>query len=101
MLLNIIFSLILFFGFFNLCIGKIFQFLGFDGSFYSFIIGRISILAFILLYKNKEINFVLIDYRKINNLNEYINYILKYYRLISSNNNGRSNSTILKSYIET
>ena len=28
-------------------------------------------------------------------------YILKYYRLISNNNNGRSNSTILKSYNET
>ena len=101
MLLNIIFSLILFFGFFNLYIGKILQFLGFNGSFYSFILEIICILAFILLYKNKEINFVLIDYRKINNLNEYINYILKYYRLISNNNNGRSNSTILKSYIET
>ena len=101
MLLNIIFSLILFFGFFNLCIGKIFQFLGFNGSFYSFIIGIICILAFILLYKSKEITYVLIDYKKINNINEYVNYILKYYRLISNSNNTRCNSTILKSYIET
>ena len=101
MLLNIIFSLVLFFGFFNLLIGKIFQFLGFNGSFYLFIIGIICILAFFLLYKSKEINFVLVDYTKINNINEYINYILKYYRLISNSNNTRSNSTILKSYIET
>ena len=101
MLLNIILSLILFFGFLDLCIGKICQFLGFNGSFFLFIIGIIFIFVFILLYKNKEIYFVLIDYKKINNVNEYINYILKYYRLISNNNNARCNSAILKSYIET
>ena len=101
MLLNIIFSLILFLGFFSLFMGMIFQFLGFNGMIYLFILGIICIFFFIILYKNKEINFALIDYKNINNVDDYINYILKYYKIISNKNNSRNNSAILKTYIET
>ena len=100
MLLNIILSLILFFGYFTLFIGKILKFLKFNGSIYLFVFWIIYIFAFFLFLKNKEIKFNLLDYKTINNANEYINYILKYYRLILCKNNSRNNMTILKSYIE-
>ena len=101
MLLNIIFSLILFFGFFTLFIGKIFKFLGYNGSIFFYFLIIVIIFLFIIFFKNKEMDFISIDYRNINNPNEYINYIMKCYRIILNKNNSRFHSTVLKSYIET
>ena len=101
LLLNIIFSLIVFNGFFCLFIGYTFTYLDFNGSIYLFFVGIICIFVFILFLKKKEINYVLINYKNINNPNEYIIYILNYYRIISSQNNSRNYSMILKSYIST
>ena len=101
MLLNIIFSLILFFGFFTLFIGKMFKFLGYNGSIFFYFLIIVIIFIFIIFYKSRETDFALIDYKSINNADEYINYILKYYRIILNKNNSRNNLTLLKSYIET
>ena len=101
LLLNIILSLILFIGFVSLFIGNIFKFLGFNGSIFIYFLGIIFIFIFIFLYKTKEMEYALIDYKNINNPDEYINYILKYYRIILNKSNYRNNSIILKSYIET
>ena len=101
MILNIIFSIIVFLGFLTLFVGNILKFLGFNGSIYFYLIGFIDIFIFILFYRNKEIDFVLIDYKNIHNDNEYANYILRYYILILNKNNSRNYSTILKCYIET
>ena len=101
LLLNLIFSWVLFLGFLVLFIGNIFQFLGFNGGFYLYLIAIFWAFVFILFYKRNEINFNLINYKTINNAEDYINYILQYYRLIVNKNNSRSYFTLLKSYIET
>ena len=101
LLLNIIFSWLIFIGFYILFIGNLFQFLGFNGGIYLYFILVICTFFFILFYKNNEINFNLLNYKTINNANEYIYYILQYYRLIANKNNSRSYYTLLKSYIET
>ena len=100
MILTIILSLILFAGFLTLFIGKIFSFLEFNGSIYLFLLGVIYIFFYIFLYKKKEIDFISIDYKNLNDANDYVNYILKFYRIILNKNNSRNNTTILKSYID-
>lgn len=101
MQLNIFYSLLLFFGYFTLFIIKVFMSLGYNGGFYLFIFWIIYIFGFIVLYKKNEIDFVVIDYKNINNVNSYIKYIMQYYRIVSSKNNSRNNLAILKSYLET
>ena len=101
MQLNIILSIILFLGYFTLFIGKIFKSLGYNGSIYLYLIYIVSVFAFLYFYSKKEISFVLIDYKNIKNDNEYINYILGYYRIILNKNNSRNYLTILKSYLES
>jgi len=100
-LLNIIFSLISFVGFFILFIGKVFKSLGYDGSIFLYFIIIIIIFLFVFLYKNKDFDFVLIDYRNLNNPEEYANYIIKYFKMIMYKDNSRNYSSILKSYIST
>ena len=100
-MLNIIFSLISFVGFFILFIGKMLKSLGYDGSIFLFSILIIIIFLFVFLYKNKDFDFVLIDYRNLSNPEEYANYIIKYFKLIMHKHNSRNYSTILKSYIST
>ena len=101
LVLNILFSLIVFFGFYSLFVGNMLQFLGFNGSIYFYLAGIILIFFSILLLKKKDIDYVLLDYKMINNPNDYVNYILKYYRMITNKQNTRNNMTILKSYLET
>ena len=100
MLLNTIFSLLLFFGFFTLFIGKIFKFLGYNGSIFFYILIIVIIFLFIIFIKNKEMDFISLNYKNINNEDEYIYYILKCYRIILNKDNSRNYSTVLKSYIE-
>ena len=100
MLLNIIMSLITFFGFLSLFIGNIFKLYGFNGTIYLYFIGILYIISFILFNKKKEIYFSLIDYKNIDNDDEYINYILGYYRLILNKDNSRNYSINIKTYFE-
>ena len=58
MLLNIIISLLLFFGFFTLFIGKIFKFLGYNGSIFFYFLIIVIIFLFIIFFKNKEMDFI-------------------------------------------
>ena len=97
--LNNIFSLMPFLGFFSLLIGKIFKFLGFNGSVFLFFSWIMLIIIFILLYKKKEMDFVVIDYKQIENPGEYINYLNRFYKLVTNKNNSRSYYTTLKSVI--
>ena len=101
LILNITFSLILFFGYFTLFIGKIFKSLGYDGGIFFYFLSVIAIFLFIIYHKKNDIAFALVDFKAIDNVDSYVNYILKYYRLILNKNNSRNNFTILKSYIET
>ena len=100
-ILNKILSLILFTGFLILFFGSIFQSFGYDGNFFLFFILAIIISFFVALYKNKDFDLILKDYRAIIKPDEYINYIFLYYRMIKHKDNSRNYSLMLKSYIET
>ena len=97
--LNNVLSLLPFLGFLSLLIGKIFRDLGFNGAIFLFFSWIIFGILFILFYKSKEIEFVLINYMEIQTSEEYVNYIHKFYNLIINKNNSRNDYTILKSLI--
>ena len=97
--LNKILSLMPFIGFCSLLIGKIFKFLGFNGSIFLFFSWIIFCFIFILLYKRKDIDFALINYNEIENSGDYLNYLNQFFNLIINKNNSRNDSTILKSII--
>ena len=99
--LNVIFSLISFIGFFVLFVGKVFKSLGYDGSIFLYFIIIIIIFFFVFLYKNKDFDFVLTDYRNLSDPEEYINYIIKYFKMIKQKDNSRNYTSMLKSYIST
>jgi hypothetical protein len=101
MILIIIFSLILFFGYFTLFIGKIFNSLGYNGSIFFYFLSLILIFTFILFYRKNEISFALFDYKTISDEDAYINYIIKFFRLITGKNKSRDILNLLKCYIET
>ena len=88
-----------FLGFTSLLIGKIFKFLGFNGTIFLFFSWIIFGAIFILLYKRRVISFTMINYNEIKNPQDYINYIHNFYTLIINKNNSRSDYTILKSLI--
>ena len=100
-MLNVIFSLISFVGFFILFLGKVFKSLGYDGSIFLYSIIIIIIFLFVFLYKNKDFEFVLTDYQSLSNPEEYMNYVIKYFKIIMHKDNSRNYSSILKSYIST
>ena len=98
-ILNNIFSLILVSGFISLFIGKMFQQLEFTGSIYFYFSCIILIFVYILFYKNKEIKFISINYKEINNSIEYLYYISKFHKIIKNKNNSRNNYALLDSLI--
>ena len=98
-LLNNILCLMPFSGFCSLFIAKIFEFLGFNGAIFMLFSWLIIGIIFILLYKKKELNFVQINYKEIENPEEYINYIYNFYKTIINKENSRSDYTIIKSLI--
>ena len=61
-LLNDIFSSITVSGYVTLLIGKIFKILEFSGELYLFLVFIIIIIIYIIFYKNKEIDYISIDY---------------------------------------
>ena len=99
-LLNNILCLMPFLGFCSLLIGKIFQFLGFNGAIFLFFSWIIFAVIFLLFYKKKDIEFAYIDHKEINNPRDYINYIHRFYKIVLNKNNSRNDYTILKSLIE-
>jgi hypothetical protein len=100
-MLNVIFSLLSFVGFFVLFLGKVFKSLGYDGSIFLYSIIIIIIFFFVFLYKNMDFDFVITDYKNISNPEEYINFIIKYFKMIMHKDNSRNYSSFLKSYIST
>ena len=101
MQLNIILSLLVFFGYVTLFISKILMFLEYNGGFYLFIFWIVFILLFIIFYTKSEIKFIVNDFKNINNENDYIKYLMHYYQMILTKNNSRNNFSTLKSYLET
>ena len=97
--LNNIFCFMPFLGFLSLFIGKIFKSLGFDGAIYLFFSWSIFGILFLFFYKKKDLDFVLINHREIQNPYDYLNYILKFHNIILNKNNSRNDFTILKSLL--
>jgi len=98
-LLNNILCLITVSGYICLLIGKIFKTIEFTGSIYLFFASIIIIAIYIFFYKNKEMNYIAIDYTEIKNPNDYLYYISIYYKIIRNKNNSRNYYTVLESLI--
>jgi len=98
-LLNDIFSLITVSGYVTLLIGKMFKILEFSGALYLFLVFIIIIIIYIIFYKNKEIDYISIDYTEIKNPVDYLYYISNYYKIIRNKNNSRNYYTVLESLI--
>jgi hypothetical protein len=97
--LNKILCLLPFLGFFSLFVGKIFIFLGFNGAIFMFFTWIILGIIFILFYRKKEIDFVSINYREIENTEIFISYVNTFYEIITNREFCRKDYTILKSLI--
>ena len=98
-LLNNIFCLVIVSAYVALFIGKVFKELEFSGSIYLFFISVIIIILYIFFYKNKEIDYIIIDYKEINNPDDYLYYISVFYKIIKNKKNSRNNLTVLESLI--
>ena len=98
-ILNKIFCLITFSGYFTLFIGKFFQSLEFTGTIHLFLVSIIIIIVYIFIYQNKHIDYISIDYSEINNPFDYLYYISIFYKIIKNKNNSRDYYTILESLI--
>ena len=99
--INNFFCLVLFSGFFILFIGKIVKFLNFNGGIFLFFCIVIMILIYIIFFKNNDMDFISKDFKKINNLDEYLQYLTSFYNLIKIKNNSRNNTTIIKTLINS
>ena len=98
-LLNNILCLISVSGYICLLIGKVFKNIEFTGSIHLFLVSIIIIIIYILFYKNKEMNYIAIDYTEIKNPNDFLYYISIYYKIIRNKNNSRNYYTVLESLI--
>ena len=97
--LNNIFCLITLLAYISLFIGKVFKALEFTGTIYLFLSGIIIIIIFVFIYKDNEIDFVLLDYSEINNPIDYLYYVSTYFNIIEKRDKSRDNLIILKSLI--
>ena len=100
-LLNKTFSFILLFSSISLLIGKIFKFTQFDGLMTLLFITIILIIIYILLYKNMNFKLLFVDYMKINNPEEYLNFVSKYYIIFINRNKTRNSELIFKTLISS
>ena len=98
-LLNNIFSLILVSAFLSLLIGKMFIQLEFSGAIYLFFSFIFIIILYIIFYKNKETNYISIDYKEIYEPSDYLNYLFKFNSIIANKKTSRNNYTILESLL--
>ena len=98
-LLNNIFCLITVLAYVSLLIGKIFIILEISGLIYLFFSSIIIIIVFIFIYKNDKIDYILIDYKEINNPVDYLYYTTECYKIICKSKKSRTYLTILKCLI--
>ena len=96
---NNFFCMMLFLGFLFLFIGNIFKYLNFNGGIFLFFCSVIIIIIYRIFYKNDEMDFIIIDFKTINNIDEFLQYLISFYNLIKNKNNSRNEAAIIKSYI--
>ena len=97
--LTILFALVAFIGFFTLFIGKVFKSLEYNGSIFLFFILIVLILLFVFIFKSKNLDTIFIDYTTLNAPEEYLGYLINYFKLVKYKEHSREISSSLKSYI--
>ena len=80
-------------------IGKVFNTVDFTGSIYLYLSSILITIIFIFIYKDNELDYILIDYRAIDNSVDFLYYVSTYYRIIQSRNKSREHLAILKTLI--
>ena len=98
--INRFLSLLLFWGFGSLFLGKIFNIIGFNGAIYLFFIGIGLILLCFSFETRNNASFFMKDKSKINTSIEYYKYILELQTLIENKAKSRENKILLKSFLE-
>ena len=98
--LNYFFILCLFWGFLCLLISNIFLAINFSGAFYFFLCGVIIIFIYCVFYVKTNIDFFNTNFEEIHNVNDYLNYIYSYMKLIKEKEISRDSSIILTSFIQ-
>ena len=98
--LNYFYCLFLFWGFFSLLIGKIFQSWEFNGAIYLFIFGILLILIYCLFHAKTYLEFLHLNFNDINSSQNCINYIKGYLKVIKEKDISRDSSMILTTFIE-
>ena len=98
-LLNNIFSVIALLAYLSLLIGKVFKTVDFTGSIYLYFSSILITIIFIFTYKDNELDYILIDYRAIDNSVDFLYYVSTYYRMIQRRNKSRDYLAILKTLI--
>ena len=99
-LIHEICSLILFWGFCSLLLGKIFNLFTFNGTSYLFLVGILLSIIYIIAQKNNITQFFMIDFSHINSPIEYIYYISNIVSVFDTKNISRESSILLGSLIE-
>ena len=97
--LNNIFSSLTFLGYATLFFGNIFRKMEFDGLIYLLIFDIVIIFVYNFFYFKRTIKFLNIDYKNINNSEDYLHYIFEFYKIIKNNANKRSSAILLKSLV--
>ena len=98
--LNYFFILCLFWGFFCLLISNIFLSLNFSGALYFFLCGILIIFIYCVFYVKTNLDFLNTNFEDIHRINDYLNYIYSYMKLIKEKEISRDSSIILTSFIQ-
>ena len=98
--LNYFFILCLFWGFFCLLISNIFLSINFSGALYFFLCGVLLIFIYCVFYVKTNIDFLNTNFEEIYSINDYLNYIYSYMKLIKEKEISRDSSIILTSFIQ-
>ena len=87
--------------FITLFIGKVFKSLEYNGSILLLFILIVFIPFFVFLFKGRNLDAIYIDYKNLNSPEEYMDYLLNYFKMVKYKNYSRNYSLSLKSYIFT
>ena len=99
-ILNRSLSLILFLSTTSIIIGKVFNYSGFNGLIFWFLLNNVLIILYIIFYKRKSINFAYVDLKGIDKPGKYLKYIFYYYVIFINKNDSRYDNVIFKRLID-
>jgi len=98
--LNHFYSLLLFWGFLCVLIGKVFKSWKFDGAIYLFVIGIILIIIYCLFYSRTYFEFLHLNFSDLTSSEKCLRYIREYLQIIKEKEISRDSSMMITSFIE-